>query len=119
MLRPSTPPPFPLRGMVPLPICDGEELTAAVHPLARSGKWLSSVCGRHTRPGPSFTVSRSTSRASSRSLDQAVLCSAQFLGPFSGQRKGVEAKLRIERRGLVGEQPLEMLWLAAGNRGRD
>ena len=36
-------------------------------PLARSGKWLSNGCGRRTRLCPSFTVSRSTSRASSRS----------------------------------------------------
>ena len=41
--------------------------TAESHPLARSGRWLSSGCGRRPRSGPSLTVSRSTSRASSRS----------------------------------------------------
>ena len=73
--------------------------------------------------GPSLTVSRSTSRATSRSprrlLDQALLRRAEILGPIGGQREGVEAELRIERRSLVGEQPLQMLRLAARDGRRD
>ena len=75
------------------------------------------------RSGPSLTVSRSTSRASRARRDGSstrLSCAApSVFGPVGGQREGVEAELGIERRGLVGEQALEMLRLAAGDRGRD
>ena len=51
-------------------------------------------------------------------LDQAGLGDAQRFGPARLQRKAVEPIFRIERRRLVGEQPVEMLRLAAGDRCR-
>ena len=54
-----------------------------------------------------------------RLLDQAVLRRAEFFRPLRRQREGIEAELGVERRRLVGKQPLEMLRLAAGDRGRD
>ena len=61
------------------------------HPLARSGKWLSSACGRRTARGPSLTVSRSTSRARSRSPDGSstrLSCAA----PSGSVQSAVSAK---------------------------
>ena len=54
-----------------------------------------------------------------RLLDQALLPRAQILGPAGGQGKGVEPKFRVERRSLVGEQPLQVSRFAAGDRGGD
>ena len=65
-VAPRTPPPL-FDGPPPQQGWGG--LTAARHPLARSGKWLSRASGRRTARVPSFTVSRSTSRARSRSPD--------------------------------------------------
>src|SRR6476620_6036748 len=52
-------------------------------------------------------------------LDQAFLCGAQLLGPVCGERESVEAELGVQLPCLVGEKPLQMLRLAAGDRGRD
>jgi len=54
-----------------------------------------------------------------RLLDQAFLSCAEILGPIRLQRKGIESEFRIQGRGLVREQALEMLRLAAGDRGRN
>ena len=86
-----------LTRLSPSPATAGEA-DRTTHPLARSGKWLSSACGRRTARGPSFTVSRSTSRATSRSPDGSstrLSCAApRLFGPVRRQREGVEAELR-------------------------
>ena len=51
-----------------------------------------------------------------RLLDQAVLRGAEIFGPVGGQRESIEAELGVERRRLVGQQALQMLRLAAGDR---
>ena len=51
-------------------------------------------------------------------LDQAFLGGGQILGPVGDEREGVESETRIESCGFVGEQPLQMLRLAAGDRRR-
>ena len=71
------------------------------HPLARSGRWLSSGCGRRTRVGPELDrqpVDQPRQLALARRLlDQAVLRGAQILGPVGGQREGIEAEFGVER----------------------
>src|SRR3954451_16128389 len=52
-------------------------------------------------------------------IDQALLRRAQVLAPFCGERESIETELRVERRGLVAEQALEVLWIAARDRGGD
>ena len=97
--------------------------SASTHPLARSGTWLSPRRGRRTAVGPKldaqpvdqprhFALAR-------RLLDQAVLRRASGSAQLGVQREGVEAEAGVERRRLVGQQPLQMLRLAAGDRGRD
>src|SRR6185312_5615084 len=51
-----------------------------------------------------------------RLLDQALLRGAERFGPIGSERECVETELRVERCRLVGEQALQMLRLAAGNR---
>src|SRR5438046_2090693 len=75
----------------------GEE-TALTHPLARSGKWLSCRCGRRTAPGPSFTVSRSTSRARMRHwFFEFEQCARRRIAGSSGQRFRLAAECAVER----------------------
>ena len=96
----------------------------ATHPLARSGRWLSSARGRRTRLGPSFTVSRSTSLATSRFarrlLDQAVLRGVQNLPSTLPSTRKHRSRIRgSSSAALSASRRCKLLGIAAGNRGRN
>ena len=71
------------------------------------------VCGRSTGWGPSLTLSRSTSRAMSRSPNgsstRQLLRRAEAFGPFGLEREGIKAELRVQRRRLVRQQRVKCL----------
>ena len=98
--------------------------TAATHPLARSGRWLSQGCGRRTRLGPELDrqpVDQPRHIALARRLlDQAVLRGAQ-----SSLQSALPARTHRSRTpgssaaALSASSRCKMLRFAAGNRGRD
>ena len=120
---PDAPSPFRRFAAPPSPAKGGGLNTALAHPLARSGRWLSSACGRRTARGPSLTVSRSTSRARSPSplgSSTRLSCAAPRLSvhsAFSANASNPNSGSSAAR--LVGQQPLQMLRIAAGDGGRD